>query len=354
MDWTPYQFFLAALMLVTGSINTLSTKWADVGEAKGAPRWAEWDAHDTRAFYHPFFQSVCMFVGEMSCLLVFKLVFAYKRKRNQRMDIGPQRFSPLVMLPPAMCDMCGTSLMYIGLALTYASSFQMLRGAVIIFTGLLSVAFLGKKLKVYEWLGMFVVLAGLIIVGVTDLLEDKGGLPLNNILTGDLLIIMAQIITATQMVVEEKFLKQYDIPPLQAVGWEGVFGFSVLSILLVPFYFIPAGAFTPVQIPGYPLEDAIDAFYQMHFNKFILIATFGTLISIAFFNFAGISVTREMSATTRMVLDSLRTLTVWFVAVGVGWENFHPLLLLGFAFLLLGTFIYNDAVFAPFLRRSGI
>ena len=71
-----------------------------------------------------------------------------------------------------------------GLALTYASSFQMLRGAVIIFTGLLSVAFLGKKLKLYEWLGMFIVLAGLIVVGVTDLLEDKGGLPLNNILTG--------------------------------------------------------------------------------------------------------------------------------------------------------------------------
>ena len=32
---------------------------------------------------------------------------------------------------------------------------------------------------------------------------------------------MAQIIAATQMVVEEKFLKQHDIPPLQAVGWEG-------------------------------------------------------------------------------------------------------------------------------------
>ena len=39
--------------------------------------------------------------------------------------------------------------------------------------------------------------------------------------SGDLLIIMAQIIAATQMVVEEKFLKQHDIPPLQAVGWEG-------------------------------------------------------------------------------------------------------------------------------------
>ena len=40
-----------------------------------------------------------------------------------------------VFLPPALCDMTAPSLQYIGLTLTYASSFQMLRGAVIIFTG---------------------------------------------------------------------------------------------------------------------------------------------------------------------------------------------------------------------------
>lgn len=33
-----------------------------------------------------------------------------------------------------------------------------------------------------------------------------------------------QLIVALQMVVEEKFLGQYDVPPLMAVGWEGVFG----------------------------------------------------------------------------------------------------------------------------------
>ena len=66
------------------------------------------------------------------------------------------------------------------------------------------------------------------------------------------------------------------------------------------------------------------------------------------------SVTRELNATTRMVLDSVRTLTVWLVSVCVGWETFHPLLILGFGLLLLGTFIYNDAVFAPLLRKYGI
>ena len=39
--------------------------------------------------------------------------------------------------------------------------------------------------------------------------------------TGDLIILIAQIISATQVVLEEKFVNGKDILPLQAVGWEG-------------------------------------------------------------------------------------------------------------------------------------
>ena len=38
---------------------------------------------------------------------------------------------------------------------------------------------------------------------------------------GDLLIVIAQIVTATQMVVEEKFVTGHNVPALLAVGWEG-------------------------------------------------------------------------------------------------------------------------------------
>lgn len=42
--------------------------------------------------------------------------------------------------------------------------------------------------------------------------------------TGDLLIIMAQIIVAIQMVLEEKFVYKHNVHPLRAVGTEGVCG----------------------------------------------------------------------------------------------------------------------------------
>ncbi|KAH9378009.1 hypothetical protein HPB48_016683 [Haemaphysalis longicornis] len=329
-------------------------------------------------------QAVGMFLGEFSCLLVFRLVFWYytrKAKAGEAVELPPsvsgsRDFNPLIFLPPAMCDLFGTSIMYIGLNLTYASSFQMLRGAVIIFTGLLSVAFLGRRLRSYEWLGIMTVMCGLVVVGLSDILfpdshSTKGP---NSIITGDLLIVLAQVISASQMVIEEKFVTKYKVAPLQAVGWEGkwhlcnsagqlrpsqakaecggtcgaccFFGFVVLGVLLVPMYFIPTGN-AIFQNPGGQMEDAIDGFIQIG-NSWQ-----ARFLSIAFFNFAGISVTKELSATTRMVLDSVRTLVIWLFSLAVSWQSFNWTQVVGFVVLILGMFLYNDVVLRPFLIQRG-
>jgi hypothetical protein len=68
MAWTNYQILLALVMVITGSINTLSTKWADEIESAGRDG-------DVHVFDHPFFQASCMFIGEMLCLVVFKILY---------------------------------------------------------------------------------------------------------------------------------------------------------------------------------------------------------------------------------------------------------------------------------------
>jgi len=153
------------------------------------------------------------------------------------------------------------------------------------------------------------------------------------------------------MVYEEKFIKKYNVPALKAVGWEGTFGFLTLSTLLIPFYFIPVGGFFGDQInPRHVLEDAWDGLCQLSNNPQLAGAFSLTVISIAFFNFAGISVTKEMSATTRMVLDSVRTLVIWGVSLAVQWQVFHWLQLVGFIILVIGMCIYNDILIADCLR----
>ena len=298
-----------------------------------------------------------MFIGEASCLVVFQCIYYYHKLAKKDMTkFGSQKFSPLIFLIPACCDVLGTSTMYIGLNLTYASSFQMLRGAVIIFTALLSVGFLGNKLYLFHWVGMITVIVGLIVVGLGDVIGESGSSDAHSVLTGDLLIVLAQIIAAIQMTVEEKFVKGYKVPPLQAVGWEGIFGFIVVGVALFPMYFIPW------NLPSGPdfwqdhtrFEDAIDGFHQIFYIPTLTVAYLGTVVSIAFFNFAGVTVTREVSATTRMVLDSVRTFFIWIFGLAVKWQKFSFFQPIGFVLLIAGTFIYYNLIFAPLMKRFHI
>jgi len=193
--------------------------------------------------------------------------------------------------------------MYLGLTYTAPSTFQMLRGSVVIFTGIFSVLFLKRKLHAFHWLGMLVVLAGLACVGLASVLfADKSDAPRNAIL-GDVLVIVAQLVAATQMVVEEKLLDKYHVPALQAVGMEGVFGFGFMLTLLIIFQNVPGLPCkeSDAECDPHHFEDSIDAFYRLNDNPIIAVATLGNLLSIAFFNFFGLSVTKNLSATTRMV-----------------------------------------------------
>lgn len=72
------------------------------------------------------------------------------------------------------------------LNMTSASSFQMLRGAVIIFTGLLSVAFLGRRLAPSQWLGILTTILGLVVVGLADFVSgNHGSNKLSDVITGE-------------------------------------------------------------------------------------------------------------------------------------------------------------------------
>lgn len=113
---------------------------------------------------------------------------------NNVLTKGSRIFNPFILIVPALCDMFATSIMYVGLNMTYASSFQMLRGSVIVFTGMLSIGFLNRKLGVREWIGIGFVVIGLVFVGISDILVmENNDVSANSVITGDLLIIFAQV-----------------------------------------------------------------------------------------------------------------------------------------------------------------
>ena len=62
-----FQGLISVVMVFTGTINTLSTKAADLLLVRGT------NPHAVHSFNHPYVQAVGMFIGEFSCMFVFAI-----------------------------------------------------------------------------------------------------------------------------------------------------------------------------------------------------------------------------------------------------------------------------------------
>ena len=109
----------------------------------------------------------------------------------------------------------------------------------------------------------------------------------------------------------EKIMGRYSVAPLVAVGFEGLFG--ALSIVIA----MPLLArYASVS----PFFDLPRGWHQMVDTPSVLYSGLVIALSIALFNFFGLSVTRHVSATARSLTDTCRTLSIWIVSLGLGWE----------------------------------
>ena len=79
------------------------------------------------------------------------------REQGQLAPSAP--VSPPLCLPPPSAS--------------YASVFQMLRGTLVIFAGLLTIGLLGRRLHAHHWLGMVLICAGAALVGASSLIYDQ-------------------------------------------------------------------------------------------------------------------------------------------------------------------------------------
>ena len=278
----------------------------------------------------------------------------------------------LLLALPACCDITGTTLMNVGLLFVAASIYQMTRGALVLFVGLFSVIFLRRKLYLYQWSALFIVVLGVAIVGLAGaiapnpqakpkprsvietsvLILRAGADQVKNMsqkeealqtVLGVLMIAGAQIFTATQFVLEEFILEKYALEPLKVVGWEGIFGFLATFIGMIILH-LTVGS---TEHGHYGYFDLKEGWREVTHHRAVAISSILIMISIGGFNFFGLSVTRTVSATARSTIDTCRTLFIWIVSLGLGWETFKWLQILGFALLVYGTFVFNDIVQPP-------
>ena len=228
-----YGFML--LLLITGSINTIANKLQQNTKSKGVKYKG-----------HQKFITFCMFNGELLCLLLYWIKEGRYKKRqksetlisnntenNEKIKKEPKIW---YFLFPALFDILASSISSISLSFLASSIYQMFRGAIIIFTCIASILILKSKYYRHHFLGIVIVIIGLAIVGINAILN--GDSSSENPSFGIFLVILSQVFSCFLFITEEKLLKGYEIPPLKAVGLEGMWGVSVYIVLLFIFYFI--------------------------------------------------------------------------------------------------------------------
>lgn len=384
-----YIWFFVTGMFITGIFNSIVVKWQDMQCVKNC------DSNTTEApiFYsQPVWQTLQMFIGETFCLFIF--VFRSIAQAYQDAKVSEERQSLLshwqvriygsmepVQHPinspktwymrsfkffiPSSFDIISSTLMNLALLMMPISIFQMTRGALVLWVGLLSVLFLRRYLPLYQWLSLLLVMLGIVIVGLSSMLASvKAAQSITTAMSttpgsaiktlfGLMVVFGAQIFSALQFVWEEKMMEEHLVEPLLVVGLEGIFGISqVVLLMCFLHYFIGS---TPQGRGG--IFDIREAWHQTMDIKNVRISAVVCAISIALFNVFGMTVTKYLSATTRSTIDTFRTLGICAVSVALGWEVLHPLSgtvqALGFAILAYGTFMFNGVIAPPhFLQQK--
>jgi len=163
---------------------------------------------------------------------------------------------------------------------------------------------------------------------------------------------LGQFSNAVQMVVEESYIKSRNYNPLNVVGMEGILGVVLMGLAILPaLYFVPDVGLIGANFN----EDSLDALVQIYNSVILIVFVLLYLLSIAFYNFFGLSVTKQLTAVHRTLIDACRTICVWIIEIilyyfvshdyGESWNTPWSFLQLGgFVLLLLGTLIYNGVL----------
>lgn len=314
-----------SVMLITGACNTLLMKFMCLQVASPGAGLA------TRAFDFPFFQTMLMMIGELLCLGAF---VATSVGKTPAVD-----FPKWIMVLPVTCDWSATTLVNAAYVILPASTIQMCRGCIVLFTCLFSVVFLGRRQEVHHYVGVFLVALGITIVSLQAVLEPSAASTVAHAepaYLGISLVIGAQLFQASMLVIEEKYLSKYEVPPLQMVGLEGLFG-SVFGIILL------------LNLQYWNVESSTEAMNMISSSTALQLAAVGSIFSIAFFNWSGVSVTMTASAVARSTIDVSRTAIIWTVELALRWNAFSWMQLVGFAVLIVGTLTYNAIIRLPFV-----
>eukprot|EP01070_Trichotokara_eunicae_P011124 Trichotokara_eunicae@DN6776_c0_g1_i1.p1 len=173
-------FAMSAATLLSGSFNTILQKWMNKHEyMDGGDCDTDPDACP-RFFEAPYWQTFLMFFGEWFCMGVWLIDSKWLAKpgRIPRTDLVTSLRSlkkphcPFYWwLVPTVIDYVASTLINFAFVIGHASTIQMFRNFNVAVTALLTILYLRVALRTHHWVGVAVLSAGMVVVGIYAILE---------------------------------------------------------------------------------------------------------------------------------------------------------------------------------------
>lgn len=212
---------------------------------------------------------------------------------------------------PSMLDLLQTVLSNVGLLWISSSVYQMARGSVIVFSAFFSVKLMGKRLHAYHYASIAIVTLAVALVGYAGVghhaASGAGGASDEDVATQTLdallglaFIILAQVLCALQIVVEEHMMLALNVSPMLLVGFEGLWGLAFYLVLVPVLTLTPPGTSAFARIWH---EDFYDSFVQLS-NSWTLVALVSAyVVAVGTLNVTGNYVTKHLSAVMRSITE---------------------------------------------------
>lgn len=230
---------------------------------------------------------------------------------------------------PALCDFITSTLQYIALNFISGSVYQMMRGGTIITTAIFARFFLKTAIQRHQILGCAFAFIGVFVVGLSNMLFKSSNSTDASTVTclliqslqiaGYILILASLVFNGFFFVFEQKLLNKYHLDPLEVVGYEGLFGLCGYFLLLPILSYTPCGLGVDVCVfneAGFPFfERPWEYFAEAFSNGPLLFFCILGIFSIATFNVAGVTVTKNINALARSIADVTRTILVWGIGL---------------------------------------
>lgn len=138
---------------------------------------------------------------------------------------------------PAICDILAQSFLLGGIALAGAQTKSILYNSCILWSALLSMVLIGRRLSALQWAGL-----ALLIVGLGVKIDWKKGIAdekASNAMLGAIFILVGSLLHSLTNVVNERFIRRYAISPSKLCSCIGVYSLTLWLICYACGYILP-------------------------------------------------------------------------------------------------------------------